>query len=77
MAKRKKPSRELMELSEDLTLMDDTFMTLFFENNPKAVEFVLSIILDRNDLHVLKVETQKKMKSPAQSYFLWDFSFLT
>ena len=64
MAKRKKPSRELMELSEDLTLMDDAFMTLFFENNPKAVEFVLSIILDRNDLHVLKVETQKKMKSP-------------
>ena len=64
MAKRKKPSRELMELSEDLTLMDDTFMTLFFENNPKAVEFVLSIILDRNDLHVLTVETQKKMKSP-------------
>lgn len=68
MAERKgrKPPQELLELNEELTLMDNTFMTLFFENNPEATALVLNIILERDDLCVKKVEPQKVMKSPIE-----------
>ena len=68
MAKKKgrKPPQELLELFEELTLRDNSFMTLFFTDNLEATELVLNIILDRNDLHVMKVEVQKTMKSPMK-----------
>lgn len=41
-----------------LRLLDDEFMTKCFEDDPKAVELVLRIILDKPDLEVLEVKTQ-------------------
>ena len=44
-------------------LMDDEFMTVFFDDNIEATELVLRIILDKRDLCVTKVKTQKVMKN--------------
>lgn len=38
--------------------MDDEFMTQCFENAPECIEFVLRIILDKTDLHVVESITQ-------------------
>lgn len=39
--------------------MDDDFMNVCFSDNLSLTEFVLRIIMERNDLHVVHVETQK------------------
>jgi hypothetical protein len=44
--------KELLEIVKQFCLMDDDFMSVVLDNNPKAVELILNIILDRNDLHV-------------------------
>jgi hypothetical protein len=43
---------ELLEIIQQFCLMDDDFMSVAFDNNPKAVQLVLNIILERDDLHV-------------------------
>jgi len=43
--------------------MDDFFMCRFFEGNIECTELVLRIILNRNDLHVERVEAQQTIKS--------------
>ena len=43
---------------KEFRLLDDEFMTKCFEDDPKAVELVLRIILEQPDLEVLEVKTQ-------------------
>ncbi len=39
--------------------MDDDFMNACFGGYPELTEFVLRIVMKRNDLHVIRVETQR------------------
>ena len=41
-----------------MTLMDDEFMTVFFSKRPDLVEYVIRIILERDDLRVIESKTQ-------------------
>lgn len=51
-----------IERIKKLRLIDDDFMKAFFMDNEKDVEYILRIIMDRNDLHVydLKIQEYKK-----------------
>ena len=44
-------------------LIDDDFMNACFDNNIEGTELVLRIILNRNDISVKSVKTQKLMKN--------------
>jgi predicted transposase/invertase (TIGR01784 family) len=44
--------KELLAIIQEFCLMDDDFMSIAFDNNPKAVQLVLNIILERDDLQV-------------------------
>ena len=46
-----------------MRLMDDDFMTVVFDGDNKATEFLLRILLNRDDLHVNKVTTQKEKRN--------------
>ena len=50
------------EMIKNMRLMDDRFMTLVFDGNKEAVELVLNIILEREDLKVSSVTVQKEEK---------------
>ena len=39
-------------------LLDDDFMTKCFDGDPKYIEFVLKIVLEKPDLDVIEVRTQ-------------------
>ncbi len=54
---------ELMEKIPEFRLMDDTFMTAFFDGQIECTEFVLRIILNKNDLKVISVATQREIHS--------------
>ena len=58
---------ETLNILAELRLLDDDFMTMIFDENIEATELLLNIILDRNDMEVIKVEKQeiqKEMKNP-------------
>ena len=44
-------------------LIDDTFFSICFDNNVPDVEYILRIILDKPDLIVLVVQTQKSVEN--------------
>ncbi len=44
-------------------MIDDDFLRLYFNNNPDGVRSILSVILQRNDLKILRSETQSKYRS--------------
>ena len=44
--------KEDLEVLEGLCLLDDFFMTVVFDQNIGTTEFVLNIILGRDDLEV-------------------------
>ena len=44
--------------------MDDNFMTIVFDRNIEATEFLLNTILERTDMKVIKVVAQREYKSP-------------
>ena len=46
-----------------LRLMDDDFMTVVFDGDNEATEFLLRILLNRDDLRVKKVTTQKEKRN--------------
>lgn len=52
-----------LEIIQKMKLMDDTFMTACFQDNPKATELVLQIIMNRKDLQVEKVSVQDFIKN--------------
>ncbi len=53
---------EFLSKIPEFTLMDDTYMTAFFDGQPKLIELVLQIILDKNDLIVKESHTQYKLQ---------------
>ena len=54
---------KFLEIIKRLRLIDDIFFSIFFENSPESVEYILRIILDKPDLKVLKVQTQKNVEN--------------
>ncbi len=54
---------KILKRIPEFCLMDDTYMTAFFNDQPELIEFVLSIILERDDLKVVSSETQKPLKN--------------
>lgn len=46
-----------------MRLMDDDFMTVVFDGDNEITEFILRILLSRDDLHVKKVTTQKEKRN--------------
>ena len=54
---------EDLERIRNFRLMDDDFMKVCFEDNVEATELVLRIILNKPDLRVTKVISQKLMKN--------------
>ena len=54
--------RQLAVIAE-FTLMDDVFMSEVLDGQNEIVELILRIILERDDLVVTSVETQKEYKS--------------
>lgn len=57
-----KKQRMIARLQE-FTLMDDDFMTRFFENDKDCTQFVLQTILDNKKLKVIDTEIQKLVKN--------------
>ena len=55
---------ELNKAIDDMTLFDDDLMSRVFDGNKEATELLLSIILERDDIKVLRVKGQVDMKSP-------------
>ena len=53
-----KKRQENLKAIREFTLMDDTFMTQVFSGNIEATEYVLSVLLQREDLKVEQVITQ-------------------
>lgn len=51
--------------AKQLRLIDDDFLRLYFNDNPDGVRFILSVILQRNDLKVIHSETQSEYRSLA------------
>lgn len=49
------------EQVQNFRLMDDTYMSIFFDNSPRETEFVLNIILDKDDIKVLEVTSQRAL----------------
>ncbi|MCR4656488.1 MAG: Rpn family recombination-promoting nuclease/putative transposase [Lachnospiraceae bacterium] len=72
MAKKKKEvirlndqiAKELDKAIDDLNLFDDDLMSKVFDRNIEATELLLRIILERDDIKVLRVKGQVDMKSP-------------
>ena len=64
---RKKISKKDLERLQRLRLMDDDFMTICFDNYIEGAELLLKIILDRDDLKVSEVKTQKELKNRETS----------
>lgn len=64
---KKQYSEETLKILEQLLLFDDDFMTMVFDENIEAIDLLLNIILERNDMEVIRVEkqeVQKEMKNP-------------
>ncbi|MCM1578749.1 MAG: Rpn family recombination-promoting nuclease/putative transposase, partial [Ruminococcus sp.] len=54
---------EMLEKIAEFRLMDDTYMTAFFNGQPQLIEYVLNIILKRDDLHVTDSKVQMPLKN--------------
>ena len=51
---------DTIRILEGFRLLDDDFMTAVFEENIEATQLLLNIILERDDMEVISVETQKE-----------------
>jgi len=52
-----------LETLRKFCLIDDAFFSACFDDNAKDVEYILRIILEKDDLKVLKVQTQKSVEN--------------
>ena len=52
-----------LEALRKFRLIDDAFFSACFDDNAKDVEYILRIILEKDDLQVLKVQTQKSVEN--------------
>ena len=59
-----KAKAEDLKILDGFCLLDDFFMTVVFDQNIGATEFVLNIILGRDDLEVIEVVAQRDYKNP-------------
>ena len=59
------PSKEAEAILDGYRLLDDNFMTIFFDQNYAAVTLVLNIVLNRTDLQIKSIQVQKTEKSPV------------
>ena len=50
-------------MSEEITLMSDEFFNICMNNNIDAVQKIIRLILKRDDLKIITVETQKEIRS--------------
>ena len=55
--------QEDLQILRGFRLIDDDFMNACFDNNIEGTELILRIILNKPDLQVKSVETQKLMKN--------------
>ena len=67
---RKKISEETRQQIHKLTLMNNAFMNLVLENNCECTEEILRIIINRDDLFVKSVRTQKMFQGFERSVCL-------
>ena len=56
---------------EDLTMMDDDFMCLMFNNDPTLVEYVLKTVVEKK-LHVIKAEVQRQIFNGTKRRIIYD-----
>ena len=59
----KEKKEKLVEKIQQFRLMDDDFMTKFFENDIERTQFVLQILLENRDLIVKGTSVQKVIKN--------------
>ncbi|MBQ4259446.1 MAG: PD-(D/E)XK nuclease family transposase [Lachnospiraceae bacterium] len=59
-------AKESLNTLDKLCLMDDELMKLVFNDNTEATELILRIILQKDDLKVTKVSTQRELKNPEE-----------
>jgi hypothetical protein len=59
-----KYKEEDLRLLAGFRLLDDSFMTVVFDRNIEATEFLLNTILGRSDMKVLEVVAQREYKNP-------------
>lgn len=52
------------EIVDNLTLFDDDLMSLVFDNNIEAANLLLRIILEKDDIDVIEVISQKELENP-------------
>jgi hypothetical protein len=62
---KKQWSDETLRTVDRLCLFDDDFMSLVFDRNIEAAEFLLNTIFDRDDLKVIEVVGQREYKNPV------------
>ena len=55
--------QKYLEAIKKFRLIDDTFFSVCFDNNATDVQYILRIILEKPDLKVLKVQTQKSIEN--------------
>ena len=55
--------KRIYEAVKKLRLIDDVFFSIFFENNPDGLQYILRIIIEKPDLQVLEVQTQKSIEN--------------
>lgn len=58
------PSKDIEEIVNGFRLLDDTFMTLFFDQNFEATTLLLNVLLERSDIQIKRMELQKVEKNP-------------
>ena len=56
-------NEKYVEVLKALRLIDDVLFAACFDDNPEDVQYILRIILDKPDLRVLKVQTQKSVEN--------------
>ena len=57
--------QEVNKTVDGFTLFDDDFMSVVFDRNIEATEFLLNIILERDDMEVVEVIGQREYKNPV------------
>ena len=61
--KKATPKKRYLERIKTMRLLDDDFFTVCFQDDKACTELVLRIIMEKDDLHVLKVTTQKTVSN--------------
>lgn len=56
---------EINKTIDGFSLFDDDFMSVVFDRNIEATEFLLNTILERDDMNVIEVIGQREYKNPV------------